>query len=89
MSDINRRFREVFGTDLYRPRDEFDADVHPESVRGKALTAMDLTAGTVALVYATVARLPWYRRWPARALLALVWLKVRLSPSPITKEPQP
>ena len=78
-TDLDRRFRETFGTDLFRPRDEFDADVHPESVRGKALALMDTTAGTVALVYAIVARMPWYRRWPARVLLALVsgWVRVK------------
>jgi hypothetical protein len=76
---VSEQFREMFGMDPFRPRDEWDADVHPESLRGQALTAMDVTAATVALIYASVARLPWYRRWPARALLAFVWAKVRIA----------
>lgn len=76
--DLDRQYREMFGTDLFRPRDAFDEWTHPESVRGKALTLMDMTAGTVAFVYATVARLPWYRRWPARVLMGLVWAKVHV-----------
>lgn len=59
--------------DLFRPRDEWDEDVDPDSLRGRALTTMDLVEGNVALLYATVARLPWYRRWPARLLMAAAW----------------
>lgn len=77
--DFDRRFREMFGTDLFRPRDEFDADVHPESVRGKALALMDEVARAHAQFEAALAAMPWYQRWPARAYVAIgmAWFRVK------------
>jgi hypothetical protein len=55
-----------FGLDPFRPRDEFDVDVHPESVRGRALALMDKAAAAHAEIIAAVEAMPWYRRWPIR-----------------------
>jgi hypothetical protein len=63
--------------DIFRPRDEHDVDVHPESVRGEALVLMDLIEGTKALVARHVASMPWYKRWPTRAALRAAELWVR------------
>lgn len=79
MRDVDERhYREMFGEDLFRPRDASDVDVHPESLRGQALALMDATAGVIADLDTAVAALPWHRRWPARATVALVWMWVRL-----------
>jgi hypothetical protein len=40
---------------LWHPRDEYDDEVHPESLRGRALSVMDETARIVAT-------LPWWAR---------------------------
>jgi hypothetical protein len=41
----------------FRPRDEFDVDVHPESLRGKVLAYYD-----------ALAALPWWLRVLARVM---------------------
>ena len=78
-TDLDRRFRETFGSDLFRPRDEFDVDVPPESVRGKALALMDEVARVHAQFEAALAAMPWYQRWPARAYVAIgmAWFRVK------------
>ena len=66
------------GLDPFRPRDEFDVDVHPESLRGKALQLMDDVDEAWGRVAAAIAALPWYRRLPTRALMAAVLALRRL-----------
>lgn len=56
---------------LYRPRDEFDVGVHPESLRGKILALRDETDDAWRRVRVAIAALPWYRRWPIKALARL------------------
>jgi len=67
------------GEDLFRPRDEWDADVHPESLRGKALALMDTMARTTAELDAAIAVLSWWRRWPIRVGLAVfrAWCRLQ------------
>jgi hypothetical protein len=75
---LERRWRETFGTDLFRPRDEYDVDVHPESVRGRALALMDEAARVHVQFEAVVAAMPWYQRWPTRFFVAtsMAWYRV-------------
>jgi len=68
--------RRAFGLDPFRPRDEYDVDVHPESVRGRALALMDRAAAAHAEILAAVAAMPWYRRWPIRLYGRLRGVKV-------------
>jgi hypothetical protein len=63
--------------DTFRPRDWLDEDVHPESLRGKALTYMDLLDGVDAVIARSLASMPWYRRWPLRAGMTGVRLWAR------------
>jgi hypothetical protein len=71
--------RDAFIVDLFRPRDAFDEDVDPESMRGKALTYMDLLAGVDAMIARHITSLPWYRRWPTRLVVVGVRLRLRLA----------
>uniref|UniRef100_A0A6M3LKL6 Uncharacterized protein n=1 Tax=viral metagenome TaxID=1070528 RepID=A0A6M3LKL6_9ZZZZ len=75
-------WREMSGEDLFRPRDEWDADIPPGSLRGEALALMDAAVRVTAEIDATIAALPWPRRWPARAVVALVWGWIRLVREP-------
>ena len=60
----------------FRPRDEWDVDVDPESIRGKVLADMDALDAAFAKLSADIAALPWYRRWPVRVVLR--WKGIRL-----------
>jgi len=64
--------------DLFRPRDEFDLGVSTESLRGKALAMMDTQAAVTRALETAIAALPWWKRYPARAALALAWGWVKL-----------
>lgn len=75
MSD---RMRRELESDLFRPRDRFDVDVHPESMRGTALALMDAQASIIRTIKASVAALPWWKRYPARLLMAAAWAWARL-----------
>jgi hypothetical protein len=66
-----RKRRNFFGIDPFRPRDEFDVDVQPDTLRGKALALMDETAKAQSQIKRAISALPWYRRWPTRVLF---WL---------------
>ena len=73
--DDDRRIEDLLraglGYDPFRPRDEYDVDIHPESLRGKALRFMDEAAEAERLIRAAIDAAPWYRRWPIRVYLRL------------------
>ena len=76
--DLRAAYRDRFGEDLFRPRDERDVDVDPESVRGRALDLMDRLAEHEHIIETHLASLPWYHRLPLRLVIGAIRLKVRL-----------
>jgi hypothetical protein len=66
-------------SDPFRPRDEFDDDVHPDSLRGRALALMEKAAEHERVIETAIAAKPRATRWFYRSLIRGIrwWYRIR------------